>query len=337
MPFYSDTIYAFSIFGKDKTQEILPEKSPPSWYGKLNTPSLIIGYGEASTREQALLMARKEIAESMKVQINAETNLSVIKTDSVTQSYQSKANSKTTIVLSDTTILREENQGSYWYIAVSYDDSSLDNRIIHSMSLSCDSASQTDYLATTYLATQIIKKTGCRPKLSLERNSSDWSINYQGNIDMLRDSDDFERYFYSRVDNQGIVVDITPSHVKNRQSFELNVSSNEDGYISIYNIYSRGVVTELISNIPISANKNINFPKDVFSGNELVATLLNKKISALEMYVVLFNKTIDKDRRFNLVSSTIDQSGNSFLFDVLLEKMATSRFATDVLRIESYE
>lgn len=336
MPLYSDTIYAFSIFGKNKkTQEILPEKSPPTWYGKLNTPSLIIGYGEASTREQALLMARKEIAESMKVQIFAETNLSVIKTDTVTQSYKSNSTSKTNILLSDTTILREENQGSYWYVAVSYDNSSLDNRVIRSIGFSCNVASQNNYLATTYLVAQIIKKTGCRANLSLERKNNNWAINYQGNIDALRDSDDFERYFYGRVDNQGIVIDISPSHVKNWQRFELNITSNEDGYISIYNIYGRGVVTEIISNVPITASKSINIPKDVFSGNELIATLINKKISALEMYVVIFNKSIDKDARFNLASPAIDQSGNSFLFDVLLEKMATSRFATDVLRIES--
>ncbi len=337
LPFYSSSIYAFSVFGKNKTLEILPKKLPPTWYGKLNIPSLIIGYGEANTREQALLMARKEIAESIRVQISAETNLSVIKTDAVTQSYQSNAISKTNILLSDTTILREENQGDYWYIAVSYDAASLDNRIVRSMGLSCNSASQSDYLTTTYLAAQIVKKTGCLPRLNIERNSSNWVINYQGNIHVLRDSDDFERYFYGRVDNQGLIVDASPSNVKNGEKFELKVSSNEDGYISIYNIYGRGHVTEIVSNIPISASKNINFPKDVFSGNELVATLVNKKISAIEMYVVLFNKSIDKDRRFNLASSTINSSNNSFLFDILLEKMATTRFATDVLRIESYD
>ena len=315
-----------------------PKKIIPEWYGTLQDSSQMIGYGEGNSREAAILMARKEISESMQVQVSAETNIHVTKNNkSVIQDYSSMATAKTDVLLSETSVLREGNQDDYWYVAISYDRGNLHKRLINMISSSfCAPIKNEDYIVFTYLFTQIAQATGCRANLKLEKANGDWMVDYNGQTRLLRGSDNFEDYFYARVDNKGIVVNGSPSSVKNGKPFELQITSHEDGYISIYNVYGRGMVTELVSNIPISASKAVNFPKDVFPNNELVASLVNPKVSAVEMYVVVFNTTIDRDRRFTLAASTINSANTSFLFDLLLEKMSQSRFGTDVFRIEPY-
>jgi ferritin-like protein len=327
---------SYAFWGKETVA--IPKRIIPEWYGTLQDSSQMIGYGEGNSREAAILMARKEISESIQVQVSAETNINVTKSNkNITQDYTSTATAKTDVLLLETSVLREENQNNYWYIAISYDRGNLHKRLINMVSSSlCSPIKNEDYIVFTYLFTQIVQATGCRPNLKLEKANDGWMIDYNGQTRPLRDGDNFEDYFYSRVDNKGIVVNGSPSSVKNGKPFELQITSHEDGYISIYNVYGRGMVTELVSNIPISASKSVNFPKDVFPNNELVASLVNPKVSAVEMYVVVFNTTVDRDRRFTLAASTINPANNSFLFDLLLEKMSQSRFGTDVFRIEPY-
>jgi hypothetical protein len=95
---------------------------PPSWFYNLTNGDKIIGYGMGDSEQEAKNFALKEIAQSLEVNIKAES-LSTKKSDG--SNFSSKSSQKVKIStknkkLKGTKTIKSQKKDGVWFIAVSY-------------------------------------------------------------------------------------------------------------------------------------------------------------------------------------------------------------------------
>lgn len=311
-------------------------ETPPEWFGKLSEKSLLIGYGEADTRDAALSMARKDIAESLQTAINSQSTLAIQKNDGdVQQSYASKSVATSSINLGDTEIIKEQQVKGRWFMAVSYDNAPLAQRFVRKIKNVCAISNPHPYIQLTPLYEDIKTQAQCSPMFDLIRLNNQWAISANGNNVAMRSDDDFSRLWFAPFQNENLHLEINPRQINNAEKFFLTITSKINGYVALYNVYGNGSVLELSTNIPVAANQPVKFPDAHFKNQELIGVLENPKKSAQEMYVAIFSPQPIMSKSFVLTSSRMESGESVAMIDALLKELGNKSFASAILRIRA--
>ena len=311
----------------------------PAWYGQLSiSDGLLIGYGHAESRDEAIGLARKDIASQIQSHITTEDRIETRKTGvSVEQSYSASSVSRSDVILEETEIFKDELVQSGWYVAVVFDYSPLHYRLSRKSGLSLcmsDYLKIDQYTRHTELFKRLSGEAKCIPRFKLSRDNGKWYISAGKVLIGMKNSDDFAHYWFVSHQSDQLNLEVEPRQISHGGNFKLRITSTKNGYISLFNVYGSGIVSELASNIPVDSSKPLIFPDAYFSGQELIGVLENPHKAAQEMYVAVFTEQIRPNDGFYLTTSSIQHRNNGAMMDKLIESLNNTVFSSAILQIE---
>lgn len=337
---YSDAL-AWPFSNRATSQETkerprLP--TPPAWYGQLsNSDGLLVGYGQADSREEALGLARRDIAGQIQSHITTEDHIETRKTDAaIEQSFSASTIARSDVILGETELFKDELVNSTWYVAVAMDNSPLSQRLSRKAGFSLcrtDDVRINPYVRDTALFKEVSSELKCEPSFRLTRNDGRWHVTVGKAIVALKKSDDFPYYWFTSHQSDALRLEIEPRQISHGGKFKLRITSAKNGYVTIFNAYGAGMVSELAANIPVDSSRPLLFPEAHFSGQELVGVLENTHKAAQEMYVVVFDENLRGNDGFYLATSSIQYGENGAMMDRLIESLGGVVFSSAILRI----
>lgn len=319
-------------------------KGAPDWFGQYSEPGLVIGFGQDDSRDVAIAYARKQIAEELKVSVRSSEQLQLEnKQGKVRQSYSAEATTSSDQVLTDTAVIRDQLVGRIWYVAVAYDNGTLPQRVWRrTRRMPAGSACEAPdipraYRRETPIGAELAKSSGptCEPNFSLVRQRSGWAVKLGEELVSLRPDDAFGHYWFPNSDmsSHELALTLTPRQITNGDRFELRIRSTENGYVTLYNVFGDGFVSELASNVPIRAGELLEFPGAFLVGRDLMGVLENPNVASSELYIAVFNVSPPPNARHSITASRIDNSDAAATMDELIGQLDRARFSLGILRI----
>ena len=312
---------------------IFLNSSPPEWFRKLSHKEFeIIGYGNSKNLEEARTKAKKEIANSIQTQIISEN---IFETSEINDIVNEKVNlyleAKTNVVLSDLKTVKEEKKKKEWYVALIYENLSIEKKFSDKISLSEQrSENQNRYLINSPLIQTINDELNCTLDIKLKRKNKMWYLAYE-NVMLPLSPDEFEQLFISsNSDNISLILSKS-SILTEGDVFSFYVESKQDGYLSIINVYENGECFIIIDNQPVTSHNPVRFP-DESSDNELIAGLFIENQATYDLYVVLFDQVEINLSRIQTASEKIEIKERHYKFNEVLEIMNEYEFCTVLVR-----
>jgi hypothetical protein len=307
--------------------------SPPEWFRKLSHKDYeIIGYGSSQNLEEARTMAKKEIANSIQTQIISEN---IFETSEINSVVNEKVNlyleAKTNVVLSDLKTVKEEKKKKEWYVALIYENLSIEMKFADKISLSEQrSENQNRYLLNSPLIQSINEELNCTLDIKLKRKNKMWYLAYE-NVMLPLSPDEFEQLFISSNSDKISLTLSKSSMLTESDVFSFSVESKQDGYLSIINVYENGECFIITSNQPVTSNNPVRFPDDS-SDNELIAGLLIKNQATYDLYVALFDENEINLSRIQAAGEIAESEERHYKFNEVLEMMNEYEFCTVLIR-----
>lgn len=316
--------------------------APPEWYVNFSEEGVRFGKGEDADRDKAIDRARSDISKKIRVFVSSTTTARQERDvdrkgrESVTSGGSQAMETVSAAVLEDTEVFREQHVGGVWYVVVVYDDSAMPKRIWRRIrNDACPATNRDEFLQHTPLAAQIRELGGCTAALQLSRRGGKWVLEAGDRSFGFREGDNFERLLFPSgpVAAPGLAIEATPSEITHNDAFQLKIQSAQNGYVTLYNVFGAGLVTEVAGNLPVSAEAPYHFPDENF-GNDLVGALLpGTNATASELYVAVFSETPFANEGHQLTSARIENSEEAATIDHLFTQLRGKQFAVAALKI----
>lgn len=296
----------------------------PSWfYNLMNKNNEIIGYGASSDLYEAKKYAIDEISKTISLNINSQFDVQKIyKKDFLTnKDISSKINIESNNNLSDINFIKAEIIDNIWYVAASYDNSTLIQKIDrHFTNHNLENESQNSYLSKSPLIKAINKELGFKLNYQLQRLNEVWYLSYKDKLWYLNQRDLAELLFF---DYKGkLEINTNKITYDDNEQIEFNLYSKNPTFISILNIQYDGKVGLLVENKFIQEKSNIKEFKTINPQSEQI----------LEQFII-----IGSDDKLNLSSFTKIENEllniNDFNIKKLLELLDTYDFASKTIKI----
>lgn len=245
--------------------------SQPDWFGSLSHENFeIIGYGESENIDDAILIAKKEIAQSIQTQISSESTFEqTLINDKLNKNSNIRTTEKTDVVLNDLVELRREKKNKTWYIALKYNNLPFTKKFLNLIQHEkLTDENQNKYLAKTPLIKALNNEIKFKLNYMLFRNDSGWYIAHQNKCLRLNKFD-FEKLFCS---SSSHIIFVKPSQedLIEGEQFFFEIKSSQNGLFTILNTTENGEVFVIASNRKINPNSIELFPNPS-SSVELIA------------------------------------------------------------------
>ena len=315
---------------------VLSFASPPAWFVdqdiKPQESYGYIGYGEGESIQQAKLSARNDIAAQLLVVIDSKM---VVKKElsegEFSTSAQQYSRQQTFAKLSDLSMIESVYSAGKYFVAMEYQHLSFAQSFSRKIDLTtCTNEEQHPYLSETPLFKSLNKKIGCKLNLQLIRKNKAWALEHNETLAQVYSSELSQMYVNAEVG----VLSIKPSSNRLIEGalFDFSLAAKENGYVTLFNVYSDGVVSLLQENISVSAGVERAFPTEK---DELVfeAALMEKGKESLDMYVGLFSPTKKNYPQFHEAGESLQQGESQYQFDSLLDLMRRHDFSAVLLRV----
>lgn len=330
MSFHKIFIFTISIF----LSYHFCYSNEPEWFGHLKSKSFeIIGYGKAQDLDKAIIQAKKNIAEIIQTQITSGVEIKTTESSSgkINEMSDFYLKAKTDVVLNDLITLKQEKQEEIWYVALMYENLPIDRKFVKKISkFSLKSEKQNRYLSSTPLISSINVKLNLTLDLKVIRLNQLWYLNYN-DILLPLNNFDFERLFIGSQSNLISLKTIPSNILKDGDRFAFKILPKASGFISIINVFENGEVFVILDNLKVTKNKEIIFP-DKNSSIELVSSLLEKKISTFDLYVILIDKEKIDLNRLQPTGDEINLEEKYFKFHEVIDIMDKYEFCSTIVR-----
>lgn len=258
----------------------------PSWFllPPINSYE-IIGYGQASTLNQAKEMALKDLSEIIKVKVSSSTSVSKELQNGQfnVDVFQNIETSSSSLLIGSVLKHSYESDG-VWYAAVSYDTSSIPmkfKRALKGYTLKNDNSS---YLTSSNLIKEINQKVGYKLKYILFRENNLWKLQYK-DIKLTLSENDFINLFKNN-DGNNIALELNQEIYYPHDQMKLFVKVKSAGYISTLYVGSTGKVGVLYANDKIDTSRS--YPSQGSEEELIIANPYNKVLH--EMYITVWSK-----------------------------------------------
>ena len=267
-------------------------------------------------------VAIREIAQFMQAEV--ESNSSDIRRESydgARLSYWSQSDSelfvRSSAQLSGLDLLKQEQAGGTYYVAMTYDLRSLPVRIAAAGCNTEDNATWSAYAQASRLGQQL-RESGCSAGWQLRNSDGIWFVDYAGTPFVLP-SNELPNLLFANSEQAELALDLQPStNLKHGDFYHLNLSNQNPGYLSIFHVDQFGNTQMLVANEYQGSAGSLTFPnledyngltaftnKGVsgYSQDLLLATLCPKDDPKLEEHLQV------AERNSNLLDSSTRRFG----------------------------
>jgi len=303
----------------------------PIWFSSMSFPAThtkLIGYGEEKNLSLAIQNAKSDISGQIKTQISSSmTQKNTLKNETYNHESVQNQQSITQATMTDITILKQEKIGDTWYVAVEFENIPPLQKFINKLPMNLTDEPQSSYLAKTELFDELHKSLGKTIATTLVRKDGAWNLGYK-NILQPMDDRSFEDLFTTITDqNVSFTLNKKIPLLYNGEKFSFTLSSSNDGFISLLDVFEDGSVAVLSSNIPTSKNSPVIVPNLKDKNDFEAATLVEGKDS-FDLFVAIYSdKPLNLDR-FIIADANLQNSENAKSFDKLIGFLNGKRFST---------
>jgi len=318
------------------SNELMP--LAPSWFGTLTAkPSRVVGYGYASTLQQATLAARENAASQLGVEVHSTTSRKITD-DNHHVSSVSEVQSEATVrhKLNNTVIFREERIEDIYYVAVEADIRGTDQRISEELIKTYRDFNgfsgpaqliKSPLMKSVSNQITLSSKSKLQLPVKLYRQGNDWMMRV-GGINVILDSGEFfNAVDWTEGSNNKLYIqgtdlqsDVKISRAHNGQTFYFKMPHVLKNYFyTIYNVYSDGRVTLLAENL--TGETSLEFPSrsDRIKGIVLEAAKTNEATLDTDTYLVVESKSKLHSNRILSQGARVVEQDNSYSADLLLD------------------
>lgn len=310
--------------------------SPPSWWNSLKHGSNeIIGYGLGATEDEAAINAKFTIATSIQsfISCTAESNL-YESGDTLNKKYESNIKVYTDVILSGTLILKSEKIRKKWYVAVKYDNTPPERKLINSLhAYECKNERQNRYLSLTPVIQDINSKLGCVFDINFTRKNGLWCFSYE-NINVPLTDETLRKMFIAH-SCPDLTIEPSSTSLKEKEIFSIKITSIKRGYISLICVYQNGEAFILEQNFKFNEKETFVFPNPS-SKYEMVAGVLKKNIPAYDLWIAIYSQNPLALGRFHKISDKVLKDEWHYKFDEILEILDQYVFSSTIIWIEPY-
>ncbi|MEJ6079240.1 hypothetical protein MT391_11975 [Vibrio sp. 1-Bac 57] len=304
----------------------------PNWYGQKHGDSdLILGYGQASTYQQAKSLAYSDLSTNIEVRVTKDVqSKKQFKDGKLTKTSSSESKTQTDVVFrNNVTVAHSELIDGQYYVAVQYNKTSFYQRLNTWLSLGDCQTKIPAYWQNVSLVKNWISQHDCLPQIGIERFVGGWQLTHQKGQLILPDTQ-YENLFFSHGSNN-VLLDSTNSRLKQGEYYFINIETKKDGYLSLFQVYKDGSTGVLIENEVVQSNTPITFPdNNLYDGIE--AILATNELTSFDVNVALLcQEKIDTSRFEKLDETPLshDKPG----FSLLLQYAQNCEFRMERLTI----
>ena len=306
----------------------------PDWFFNLPVhENELNGYGIGATEEDAVSKAKSEIASTIQTRIVTKNQL---ETTQYNKQIDERASffvkSETDVVLSDIFVVKKEQQGTSWYVAVTADTRSVENKLVASLTgIEPKHEKQNTYLTRTPLFKFVNEETGCTFNIRLIRNNGMWYLSYR-NVNVCLNNDALQKLMVP-CSSPDITILPSKSILHEGEVFSIVMNAAKPGYCTLVNICQNGEVFLLDTNHVLSPGEMYTFP-DSKSHNVLAAGLIAPGISTHDLYVAIKTETPINWGRYFFAGDKVDKREWHYKFDEILSILDTYSFAATLVQTE---
>lgn len=235
--------------------------SNPNWFRTMNEEqNQIIGYGEAELTSKATEIAKGQIASRISSKVDKKTVINKgTNNDGYYKTTEHSLKVSSNIKLKDLRTVKSENINGKWYIAVAYDWTEFSikfkKRLIN---YKLRDQNQNNFLTNTTLVKNLNTVINKKLNYKLYNKNNVWNIAYKDVAFNLNDDDLANLFAYK---NSNIIdLELNEDIYEYGSSLSLNITSNKNGYVSIFYVGKDGQVGLIGNNLKI--NKSLIYPKD---------------------------------------------------------------------------
>jgi len=293
-----------------------------------STHTKLIGYGEEKNLPQAIATAKANISGQIKTQISSNMiQNNTLKNETYNHEVIQNQQSSTQATMTDTTILKQQKVGDTWYVAVEFENIPTLQKFIKKLPINLTDEPQNSYLARTELFNELHKAIGKSIDTVLVRKDGTWCLRYKDILQNI-DEESFEDLFMSAKDqNLSLTLNKKIPLLYDGEKFSFTLSSSNDGFVSLLDVYEDGSVAVLSSNIPISKNTLVAIP-NIKDKNDFEAATLVKGKDSFDLFVGIYSvKPLNLDR-FIIGDANLQTSENAKSFDKLIAFLNGKQFST---------
>jgi hypothetical protein len=312
----------------------------PDWFKYENLPqeeNVIVGYGFSDVLEVAINKAKADVVQKLSSSVQSVYSSHKIQD----KKFQNKTISKTDIyskaILYDIKVIQKEYNSPYWFVAVSYENSSTTTKLLKGIKEPCKNIQKNQFLLNSIFALRIRKEISCVPNFYITRENNIWFINLEKNRIPLSDIEDL--FAIKNTDVEIIIYDKTNKRAnsfKHLEKFNIEIKSDQRYYVSLFDLMPNGEVYKIFENKQISYGESIYFPE---KNKKLLATIedINSNYSN-DLLVALYSKQpIDRSTLVHFdINRPQSAPNSSFLFDKFLDIVDTHNYSSILLKIDRY-
>ncbi len=325
------TLILFTLFLSSLSADI-------SWF---NTQSLekksdnyYIGYASDKNLNRAKLLAKKDIAQQISLSIKSvdssryERNID----GKNVNEFSSKVQQSALVHLELTQILKIEEENNIFYVALGYENITFEQRLAQMLrKKKCVNSSQHPYLKQTSIFKKINALTTCTFNIEMAKKNTSWGLSYEDIFLRIPKSKINEFY----ITTSSAQFSVTPSsyRLRNGESFNFNIESSKDGYLTLFDVYANGIVTVIEDNLKVYKGIKTTYPHPK-SKLELQAGVLENESETFDLYLAVLSKKPLNLSIFTESSEEVEKEQFHYNIDKLLELTTHYPFVSNLLRIK---
>ena len=225
----------------------------PTWFGSLQSSSdyEIIGYGEGSNFDEAKANAKSDVSKSIRSHIDSSFKaVTSVNNATVNHNAQSNIIETSNITITDTELIKSEQNSGRFYVALRYDNLPLYIKLAKRGGKSLCGKPHL-YLAQTSIVSNLSSELNCSAAVDITRENNGWYLGVGGH-----------RLVLNEVDFQKLMIETSTTSLKMKSNKTL-VHEDESysllldglpsgGYLSIFDVYEDGRVVVMQSNMNLS-------------------------------------------------------------------------------------
>ncbi|RTR33207.1 LPP20 family lipoprotein [Shewanella atlantica] len=286
----------------------------------------LCGVGQGDTLAEAKSSAKADIAKQLSSHVESQTEInSHLQDGKVTRAANTKVTEYSELTLTSPLILLQSEQiDGVWSVAIAYDRRSSESKLNLWLAKAPCEHGKNVFLAKTVLLASGLEALSCQPKLYLTQAGHLWSLSHsQGSFSL--EPSDYESLF-SSIDNPLLELSVSANRLTPSQYYHVSVISEEQGYLSLFQVLESGQVSVWLENQKVIANKKLTFP-DLSLYEGLASEIPEGKDRTFDMNVALLcSKPFDSSVYEQIsVQHLTDQSSR---LNPLLKIMERCEFAT---------
>jgi hypothetical protein len=296
----------------------------PGWYNNLQKSGKeIIGYGQGESEEIAKKRAYSDIANQIGVKVNSEfeklatcnQNSKLSSSAECKERRSLSSSQKANHLIAGAETFKTQRVKNIYFVALKYRNESFSQGFKRKFQqfrgecLKGVDEVQNSYLLNSKLFQDLERKIGCYPRVTLSEKDAIFFL----------ETDQFSHRFFnledlfftkksSPVDIK--IIDTNGGNIENGDQFDIEITSSENGYVTLLTIYKNGEVYLYEKDIPVkkgkvsSISENSNgFYAGLFEGekhqtDQIVALFSKNKDSFSTFFAVKYEDNIDEHIEF---------------------------------------